>query len=305
MKFTVRRLGTVTGIRFYKASDEHRHARREPVDRQRARCSRPATFTGETASGWQQVDASPTPVPISANTTYVASYFAPSGHYSARTSAYIYARPRRGPDASGIVDSGRRCTRYANTGAHGGNGVYAYGATSTFPTSTYNGENYWVDVVVHAVRAADGARRRRRVSPRRPGMPCRDRELDRAAERRSPITSYTVTPYIGRRRADAATTVTGNPPATTTKVTRPDQRHDVHVHRRGATNAVGTGHAPRRVERGDTVRCPRRPRHRPVSPASAGNGIGRGRWTGAVERRLDDHLLHRDARTSARPRKRR
>ena len=26
-------------------------------------------------------------------------------------------------------------------------GVYAYGSSNTFPTSTYNASNYWVDVV--------------------------------------------------------------------------------------------------------------------------------------------------------------
>jgi len=33
------------------------------------------------------------------------------------------------------------------TGASGGNGVYAYGASTVFPTNTYNGTNYYVDVV--------------------------------------------------------------------------------------------------------------------------------------------------------------
>jgi hypothetical protein len=29
----------------------------------------------------------------------------------------------------------------------GGNGLYAYGSSSTFPVYTYNATNYWVDVV--------------------------------------------------------------------------------------------------------------------------------------------------------------
>ncbi len=29
----------------------------------------------------------------------------------------------------------------------GGDGVYAYGSTSTFPTNTFKAANYWVDVV--------------------------------------------------------------------------------------------------------------------------------------------------------------
>ncbi len=40
-----------------------------------------ATFSGETATGWQQVSFA-SPVAISANTTYVASYFAPAGGYA-------------------------------------------------------------------------------------------------------------------------------------------------------------------------------------------------------------------------------
>ncbi len=32
-------------------------------------------------------------------------------------------------------------------GVDGGNGVYRYGSGGGFPTSSYNGSNYWVDVV--------------------------------------------------------------------------------------------------------------------------------------------------------------
>ncbi|MCE4226939.1 DUF4082 domain-containing protein, partial [Methylobacterium sp. C25] len=36
----------------------------------------------------------------------------------------------------------------------GGNGVYAYGAASQFPTSTYQAANYYVDVVFNASTGA-------------------------------------------------------------------------------------------------------------------------------------------------------
>ena len=39
------------------------------------------TFTGETATGWQQATFG-APVPVTANTTYVASYYAPVGRYA-------------------------------------------------------------------------------------------------------------------------------------------------------------------------------------------------------------------------------
>jgi hypothetical protein len=32
-------------------------------------------------------------------------------------------------------------------GVSGGNGVYAYGATSTFPANSFLASNYWVDIV--------------------------------------------------------------------------------------------------------------------------------------------------------------
>ncbi|MCO6008571.1 DUF4082 domain-containing protein, partial [Actinoallomurus purpureus] len=95
-----------------------------------------ATFTGESASGWQQVNFS-TPVAVTANTTYVASYFTSSGYYSVTrpyfTSAYINSPLT----ALASADSG-------------GNGVYAYGATNTFPTGAFQSTNYWVDVAFAA-----------------------------------------------------------------------------------------------------------------------------------------------------------
>ena len=39
------------------------------------------TFTNETASGWQTLTFA-NPVQISANTTYVVSYYDPDGHYA-------------------------------------------------------------------------------------------------------------------------------------------------------------------------------------------------------------------------------
>src|SRR5207244_9308159 len=93
-----------------------------------------ATFTSETASGWQQVNF-PTPVAISANTTYVASYHTNVGHY-AQDSQYF---------SSGGVDLPP--LHAPSSAAAGGNGVFSYGAGSTFPNQSYNATNYWVDVV--------------------------------------------------------------------------------------------------------------------------------------------------------------
>lgn len=94
-----------------------------------------ATFTGETSSGWQQVNFT-TPVPITANTVYVASYHTTGGHYAADQNYF----------ASAGVDNVP--LHALQNGANGNNGVFAYGATSTFPNSGYLASNYWVDVVL-------------------------------------------------------------------------------------------------------------------------------------------------------------
>src|SRR6185503_3596461 len=40
-------------------------------------------------------------------------------------------------------------------GVDGGNGVYSYGANGTYPSSTFNSENYWVDIVYAATIPPD------------------------------------------------------------------------------------------------------------------------------------------------------
>jgi hypothetical protein len=93
LKFTAERFGTVSGIRFYKAATNtgtHIGSLWSASGTLLAQ----ATFTNETASGWQQVNFA-TPVQISANTTYVVSYLAPNGHYSGDP-YYFYTPPALG-----------------------------------------------------------------------------------------------------------------------------------------------------------------------------------------------------------------
>jgi hypothetical protein len=130
VKFTANVNGSITGIRFYKAATNtgtHVGTLWSSAGTQLAT----ATFTNETASGWQQVYFS-TPVSVTAGTTYVASYFAPSGHYSSTPGGFNAA-----------VTNGPLQTVASGTSP---NGVYAYGAGNTFPSSSFNSTNYWVDV---------------------------------------------------------------------------------------------------------------------------------------------------------------
>jgi hypothetical protein len=91
------------------------------------------TFVDETESGWQQV-MFPSPIAISANTTYVASYFSSAGIY-AYTNNYFTDPVVNGP-LTALAD-----------GQDGGNGLYSYSPMSTFPVSTYWATNYFVDVL--------------------------------------------------------------------------------------------------------------------------------------------------------------
>ena len=123
--------GSITGIRFYKAStNTGTHVANLWTSAGTKLAT--ATFTGETASGWQQVLFSSS-VPITANTVYVASYHALTGHYSANLN--YFATGVDSPPLHALAN-----------GISGGNGVYAYGSTSLFPAQTYNAANYWVDV---------------------------------------------------------------------------------------------------------------------------------------------------------------
>jgi len=131
VRFQTSQDGYITGIRFYKGTGNtgtHTGSLWTSDGTQLASVA----FSGETSTGWQTATFS-APQKVTANTTYVASYFAPAGHY-ANNGNYFATTTTRGP-----------LTALSNANA-GGNGVYRYGA-SGFPDNTYQATNYWVDVV--------------------------------------------------------------------------------------------------------------------------------------------------------------
>ena len=72
MKFQSLVAGTITGVQFFKGSlDTGTHT--AELWSSSGQLLATATFTNETASGWQQILFS-TPVAIAANTTYIVSY---------------------------------------------------------------------------------------------------------------------------------------------------------------------------------------------------------------------------------------
>jgi hypothetical protein len=125
--------GHISGIRFYKgALNTGTHVGQLWSSTGTLLAS--ATFTNETASGWQQVTFAP-PVAITAGTTYVAAYFAPNGRYSLNAGYF---------SATGVDNFSLHALR---DGVDGPNGVFTYGNAPAFPVSTFGSGNYWVDVV--------------------------------------------------------------------------------------------------------------------------------------------------------------
>ena len=142
VKFTSDTFGTVSGVRFYKAA-ANTGTHIGNLWTSSGQLLATATFTSESASGWQQVTF-PNPVRHLANTTYVASYFAPRGHYSA-TDNFFYNRAAvaervdlaRQP-ATPCVATDPDARRTAST---------TTAPRARFPSSADIGTNYWVDVV--------------------------------------------------------------------------------------------------------------------------------------------------------------
>ncbi|WP_244484440.1 DUF4082 domain-containing protein [Mesorhizobium sp. Root552] len=133
MKFTASTAGTITGIKFYKGS-QNTGTHTGSLWTSTGSLMGTLTFTNETASGWQSATFN-TPIQISAGQTYVVSYHT-NGFYSANNN-YFTAPVTNGP-----------LTAPVNAG------VYAYGSSSVFPTSTWNASNYWVDVMFNGQLAA-------------------------------------------------------------------------------------------------------------------------------------------------------
>ena len=132
VKFTSTSSGFITGVRFYKGvNNTGTHVGNLWSSTGTLLAS--ATFTGESASGWQQVNFS-SPVAITANTVYVASYFSPTGDFAVDRNYFNVATTS--PPLQALQN-----------GASGPNAVYNYGGSSAFPTTSFSASNYWVDVV--------------------------------------------------------------------------------------------------------------------------------------------------------------
>ena len=143
MRFYSDRSGWISAIRFYKpAASTGNHIGHLWTNN--GTLLGTATFTNETASGWQVAQLNP-PVAITANTPYVVSYWHESGHLAIDTGYFAFRGVDR-PPLHALVD-------YS---PYGRNGLYHVGS-SAFPTDSFNSFNYWVDAVFTSSLTADTA----------------------------------------------------------------------------------------------------------------------------------------------------
>ena len=180
---------------------QHRHAHRQPVDDERD-AARARDVRERDAPGWQQLtfarrSTSPPARPTSRRTSRRAVTTRPRRR---TTSCRAHRRQHARQPAAARIS--------ANGG--GANGVYSYAGSTTFPSSTYNGENYGVDVVFTpklppgspeqrhgdgrpgsatstSARRSPAARRRATSSRRSSARPRRRRRPSRAARRRPSV----------------------------------------------------------------------------------------------------------------------
>jgi hypothetical protein len=125
--------GRISGVRFYK-SGANTGTHTGSLWTSDGTLLATGTFGGETATGWQTLLFA-TPVPVRPGVTYIASYYAPNGHYSYDIGYFVNGPAGQSPIIA-LADS-----------VSGGNGVFSYGGASAFPDSSYNAANYWVDVL--------------------------------------------------------------------------------------------------------------------------------------------------------------
>jgi hypothetical protein len=96
------------------------------------------TFANETISGWQEATF-PTPIPVTAGTVYVVSYFSPQGHYANDNNYFAH---------NGVNSDPLFALSNSEAGADPfGNGVYLISPQGGFPVFSNLASNYWVDVI--------------------------------------------------------------------------------------------------------------------------------------------------------------
>ena len=135
MRFRPDSNGFVSGVRFFKSAANTGTHSGSLWNSAGTRLAS-VTFSAETATGWQTASFD-TPVAVTAGQNYVVSYTVPQGHYSVAPYYWPYSARKSSPVA---VPSG-----------FGEPDPGVFGAPGAFPAQTYQGSNYFVDVVFNTV----------------------------------------------------------------------------------------------------------------------------------------------------------
>ncbi len=146
VKFTSSVAGVVTGARFYKQTWMGGYLHVGHLWSSTGTLLATATFTSESAYGWQQVSFA-SPVAIQANTVYVVSFSTGGGYFGISTGFF----------SSGGITNGT--LQALSNSASGGDGVY--NRAGAFPNVNGGGMNFWADVAFSP--SASGARLRKPV----------------------------------------------------------------------------------------------------------------------------------------------
>jgi Domain of unknown function (DUF4082) len=133
LKFYSTQAGTIEGIRFYRGYADSAGYTASLYTSSGGSMLGQAIINGDvcTIPCWEQAYFS-SPIPIAANTTYVATYYASDGRYAddqATLTNGVTNGPLVAPASSAV----------------GGNGLYIAG--NKFPTKTLDASNYYVDVM--------------------------------------------------------------------------------------------------------------------------------------------------------------
>jgi hypothetical protein len=126
--------GAISGVRFYRsAANTGPHT--GTLWSLDGTALATASFPASTGTGWQQTEFAE-PVPVTAGTDYVVSYSAPAGRYAADPYYYAY----RGVDGPPL----------SVAGGYGVPGAGVYGGVGSYPSSSYQNANYYVDALFTA-----------------------------------------------------------------------------------------------------------------------------------------------------------